>query len=100
MPLQVGVRITSKSKKRISSDKYAAKTHKVLPVELLQLNSGYNTDQDRFSVARRDFNVRYENPKQGYRRIYTEVKPSNNYARSLSKREVSKTISVVKFDFF
>ena len=70
------------------------KTHKVLPVELLQIKSGYDTDQDWFSVVRRDFTVRYENPKQDYRRIYTKVKPSNNYPLPLSKLEVSKTISV------
>ena len=55
VPLQVGVRITRKSTNIVLhkslSDKYAAKTHKVLPVELLQLNSRYDTDQERFSVV-------------------------------------------------
>ena len=72
----------------------------MLPVELLQLNSRYDTDQDRISVVRQTFTVRYENPKQGDRRIYTEIKPSNNYPRSLSKCELSITISVVKFEIF
>ena len=66
VPLQVGVRITSKSTNVVlhnsSSDKYAAKTYKVLPIERLQLNSRYDTDKELFSVVRQDFTVRYENP--------------------------------------
>ena len=72
--LQVGVEIMSKSVDVVlhnsSSDKYAAKTYKVLPVERLQLNSRYDTDQGRFLVFQRDFTVRYKNPQQqGYRQI-------------------------------
>ena len=43
--------------------------HKVLPVELLQLNSRYDTDQGRFLVVRKDFTVLYRNPKRGDRQI-------------------------------
>ena len=69
MPLQVGVQITIKSTNVVlhnsSSDKYAAKTYKVLPVERLQLNSLYNTDKGWLLVVRRDFTVLYRNPKRG-----------------------------------
>ena len=44
----------------------------VHPVERLQLNSRY-ADQDRFSVVRRDFTVRYENPKQSDLRLRSKI---------------------------
>ena len=73
VPLQVGVWITSKSTNVVmhnsSSDKYAAITYKVLPVERLQLNSRYDTDQGWFLVVRQDFTVLFMDPKRGDRQI-------------------------------
>ena len=40
-----------------------------------QLNYHNATDQGRFLVVRRDYTVRYENPKQDDRRITQVIKP-------------------------
>ena len=40
-----------------------------------QLNYHDDTNQGRFLVVRRDFTVRYKNPKQGDRRIMQVIKP-------------------------
>ena len=55
VPLQVDIRITSKPTNVVlynsASDNHVAKNYKVLPVERLQLNSQYDTDQNRFLVV-------------------------------------------------
>ena len=76
--LQVGVRITSKPTNVVlynsASDNHVAKNYKVLPVERLQLNSQYDTDQNRFLFVWRDFTVRYKYPKKVRRRITHRIK--------------------------
>ena len=102
VPLHVGVRIKIKSTNVVlhnsSSDKYAAKTHKALPVELLQLNSQYDTDQDRFSVVRRtlQYAMRFRN-KVTFEFtlkwiLATTIHNSYRNARCLKKSLLSNTI--------
>ena len=74
--------------------------HKVLPVELLQLNSRYDTDQGRFLVVRKDFTVLYRNPKRGDRQITLKKILETTINDPYRKRVVSKTIFVVKFTIF
>ena len=71
----------------------------VLPIGRVQINSQYK-DQVRFLVVWQDFTVRYNNPKLGDQRITLKWSLAITIHDPYRKREVSKTIYVVKFEIF